>query len=268
MKPVKLNTLLAITDHLRGQWNKMVEDYRKFFHDKQGHFLGEKKTYEPLPGQPDDPAMHGNTLVVTTVDEKLEYFESTGAEYIDALFSQEATNAAGNVKAELIVEGKSMGTYSALELLRLRSLLKSDHFKAMYAQIPVRSDSIKWEASKADEYNSRKIFETVEMSGTKRTSIKEDYILTDPNLVGVDISKMKYEPRVSQKTTLIDLGKYSSQKFSGEWSHHQRANVLFRYDNLIKGVEAALKIANEAEAVKSEMTAKKLFGYLHHNEIK
>ncbi len=268
-KPLKLNVLLAITDHLGGQWRKIVEEYGKFFRDKQGHFLGEKKTYEPVAGQSDDPTMHGNTLVVTTVDEKLQYLEKTGAEYINALFSQEATNAAGGVKATLLVDGKSLGTYSALELLRLRSLLKSDHFKSMYSCVPVRSDTIHWSKSEKEEHKQRLggVFETLEQSGMKKTTFKEDYILTDPNLVGVDISKMKYEPRVSQKTTLVELGRYTSQKYSGEWSHHQRAELLFRYDNLVKGVEAALKVANEAEVVKSEMTAEKLFNYLHRNEL-
>lgn len=91
----KLNVLLATTDHLAASYKKLLEDYGRFFKTNQGSFKGEKKTYQPKDGTFDVPGNRGNKLVVTTVDEKLEYLQKNSKEYINALFSQEKTNASG-----------------------------------------------------------------------------------------------------------------------------------------------------------------------------
>lgn len=260
----KLNVLLATTDHQAAQFRKCLEDYVKFFKSKQGEFKGEKKTYTPKDGTIDIPSERKNDIVVTTVDEKLKWLEETLTEYIDSVFSVEATNSSGNARARLVVDGTDLGEFSSLELLRLKSLLESGTFEEMYSSIPVRSDSEQWDKTTNEAYQDREIFESPIQRGTRKSVMKEAYILPDPNITkGTD---SKYTPQIASKDTVIELGDYTFQKYSGEWSHRQRAELLRRRTSLLSSVIAALKTANEAEAVQSKLTAKTLFNYLHKGE--
>ena len=140
-----LNTLLAVTDHLSGQYQALVTDYGKFFKLHQGAFKGERKTYLAKPDTIDEPSARGVKLVVTTVAEKLEYLEQHSSDYINALFTQEATNASGKAKAELVVDGKSFGHFSSLELLRLKSFLRKTIIRhCTGGEVCVSSSSSYW----------------------------------------------------------------------------------------------------------------------------
>lgn len=257
---LKLNQLLAKTDHLGSVFSRLLTDYVQFFKNNQGSFKGEKKTYVPREGTIDNEKMRTNKLVVATVDEKLKYMVDTVTEYIDTLFSQEATNANGGAKAELKVGDTSFGILSSLELLRLKSLLENASLKGMYENIPVRNDDEIWQESVNEMYRGMGIFESEKTGGVAKTTTKEQYILSDPN-VSKDASN--YVPQVASKDTVMELGDYTYQKFSGEYSHRQRAEILKRRSELLTAVIVALKEANECPVIESEMTAEKLFNFLH-----
>lgn len=261
MKNVKLNVLLAKTDHLGSSYKKAIDDFTRFFKTNQGQFQGEQKTYEPRAGTVDYPNERKNDLVVSTVEEKLAWLEETFGEYIDALFAQEATNASGTVKSKLIVEGKDLGEYSSLELLKLKSTLESGSLEEMYKNIPVREDKQIWKPTTNEMYQNRDIYESERYKGVTKTTVKEPYILTDPNLANAKGGN--YQPSVVSRDTVLELGDYTRQRFTGEWSHRERADLLRRRTTLLTAVIEALKIANEAEVVPSELTSKKLFNYLH-----
>lgn len=262
---VKLNVLLAKTDHLSTSFKNAIADFVKFFKNSQSAFRGERKTYEPKQGQPDQPSKKSTKLVVTTVDEKLKWLQDTSKDYIDALFSQEKTNATGTAKARLVVDDIDFGEYTSLELLRLKSILENGTMHEMYGSIPVRTEDELWDAATNESYTDRKIFQSTLQSGVEKTTIKESYILPDPN-VGKSDSK-NYTPQVAQKDTILELGDYTYQKYSGEWSHLQRATALLRGHKMLTATIQALKVANEVDSVSSEMTADKLFNYLHTGKL-
>lgn len=262
MKQIKLNVLLALTDQLRTQYKNMVADYSKFFSKSQGAFLGLKKTYTPREGTVDDPNKRGFVPVATTVREKLDYFIETSSEFIDALFRQEATNAHGSAIADLVVDGKKWGTFTSLELLRLKTLVESQDLgklEEMLSNIPVRSDSEVWEAP--DETDDRQIWKTEMLKGVAKTTVKEPFIVKDPNLDGKDIP-VGYQPPVVSRDTIQELGDYTVQHFSGQWSQRDRALALKRRSTLLTAITKALKEANEVEALDSELTGERIFGYL------
>lgn len=259
---LKLNTLLAKTDHLSSIFRAMISEYTHFF-GKTNNFTGEKKTYEPVPGTADDPSSRGNRLIITTVDEKLLWFEENAEEYINALFAQEATNASGRAKAPLIVEGEEWGVFTSLELLRLKSLLEANQLEQMYQAIPVRSDAEEWKPTTQEMYKDKYlVFEGPLNAGEKKSILKESYILEDPNLDRLK-STESYRPVVVSKDTVIKLGDYTWQKFSGEWSARDKATLLQRRSRLLNAIIEALKVANDVEVVKSDITAEKIFNYLH-----
>ena len=264
----KLNLILAITDKLRVDYKNLVVDYTKFFNKSTGSFLGEQRTYSPKEGTIDEPTKRGVKMVVTTVNEKLEYFVENSTDFINKLFSQERTNAMGLAKANLIVDGITWGEYTSLELLRLKSLLESTELgklQEMLDNIPVRSDSEIWYKSNNEEYTGREIYETVLVAGVAKTTVKTEYILEDPN-----VSKLKdnvnYIPQKSIRNDVMELGDYTMQRFTGEWSHRERAMTLARRSKLLTSVIDALKRANEVDTVESTLTANKIFGYLFYGK--
>ena len=265
MTKIKMNALLAKTDHLASSYKKGIEEYVTFFKKKQGSFKGEKKTYAAKEGTIDIPSERRNEKVVSTVKEQLDWLTETSEEYINALFAQEATNASGTPKAIVMVDGVEFGEFSSLELLRLKSLLESGTLEEMYKNIPVRSDSEEWKEVTEEMYQGRQIFESPKMSGIKKSTTKESYILQDPNVSSGKTDN--YVPQIAQKDTITELGDYTHQRFSGEWSHRERAELLRRRTKLLSGVIEALKSANDVEAVTSQMNAGKLFGYLHSGKI-
>lgn len=256
---MKLNVLLAKTDALASSFKASLKDYISFFKGKQGAFQGLKKTYEANPGTIDVPTLRGYTRIATTVSEKLQWLEENSKEYIDALFSQERTNASGTLVA-LSVDGVDFGQVSSLELLRLKSFLESSELKDLYGLIPVRSDSRNWVKTSDEDYAGREIYETEKQEGINKTTEKEAYILPDPN------ASAGRAPQVAQKNTVIELGKYTSQEFSGEMSHRERAEILQRRQKLHTAVVEALKTANEIEAIPSDITSEKIFGFLHRGK--
>lgn len=259
---LKLHVVLAKTEHSEKPFAAMLSDFKAFFKDKQGQFKGVKKTYEPKAGIIDDPSMRGNINVVTTVDEKLNWLEENSREHVDNLFSVEATNASGTVFVDLVVEGVSFGKVSSLELLRLKSFLENDNLKGMYENIPVRSESENWEPTDNVAYTDRRVWQKPLSSGTKKSITKETFILSDPNISQLKDTS-KYTPLTSTKDTVIDLGDYTLQEYSGEYSHLQRAMILKKRSQLLGAVIEALKIANEAPVIKSNITADKIFSFLH-----
>lgn len=266
MEKLKLNTVLGKTEHLSGPFKASIKDYTQFFKDKQSAFRGEKKTYDPKNGTVDIPSERGNKLVVTTVKEKLDWLKETNQEYIDLLFSQEATNASGVAKATLVVDGIEFGEFSSLELLRLKSLLENGEFEQMYSNIPVRNDDEEWSQTTEEMYQGREIFENKKQAGTKKSIVKESYVMLDPNVKDLKDSS-SYKAPIGTKDTVMELGDYTYQKFTGEISHRERAELLRRRSKLLSSVIEALKTSNEVEIKKSNMSADKLFGYIHTGKI-
>ena len=258
---MKLNVLLGKVDHLASTYNAVLKDYIKFFKNSQGAFLGEKKTYTPREGTIDEPSKRGNILVQTTVDEKLEWLEEVSLPYVDSLFSVEATNASGNAKAELTVEGESWGEFTSLELLRLKSFLESNDLKGMLENIPVRSDAQIWEESSQEEHQDRTVFQTPLLEGIAKTTEKTSYVLEDPN-IGKLKDSSSYTPQLATKTEVMELGDYTLQHFSGMWSQTKRAYALRKRATLLTAVVEALKVCNQVETVKSELNSNKIFGYI------
>ena len=258
---IKMNALLAKVDHAATVFKKQVSDYVKFFASKQGAFLGEIQTYEPKEGVVDDPSKRGRRDVITTVGEKLDYFKKQASDYFDNLMSVEKSNSSGIVAADLIVDGKSWGKFTSLELLRLKGFLEAQAFVGMLHELPVRSDSVNWRPSTHQDYKDRQVFENERVDSTVKTTVKENYILEDPNLAKLKNSE-SYNPVVAVRTSVQELGEHTRQQFSGEISQVQKAKALEQRSNLYSAVIIALKEANENAPIPSELSYDKVHTYL------
>lgn len=258
MKTVKLNTSLGKLEILAKSFNLALSNYYKVFSKSQGVFLGEQKIYTPNEGTMDDPSKRSTRLVQSTVGEKFEYFIDTNTDYIQTQLDIEATNSSGTARAELKVGDVSFGELSSLELLRLKSLIENQTFISMIESIPVRSDAEIWNPTTNELYDGRnEIFASEMNQYINKTTEKETYILSDPHA-----GESNRPPQVSVKTTVIELGSGSTQKFSGEWTQAQKATVLKRRTELLAAIKAALEEANSVELVQSKIDGANLLRYL------
>lgn len=258
---MKLNVLLAKANHLTSTFNGMVRDYANFFQKNQGAFRGERKTYQAREGFSDEPSMRGYNRVVTTVDEKWDWFLQQAKPYLESVFDIDATNSLGAARVELVVDGISFGKLSSIELMRLKNILTSSDLEKVFNNIPTRSEEELWEASTQDEHKGREVFQTKLNSGVKRTTLKDFKILEDPNVTKLT-DKSKYNPVTVSIDNVVEIGDYTQQRFSGEWNHVQRALLLKRRSDLLGAVIEALKEVNDLESVKSEFKSDKMLEYL------
>lgn len=213
----------------------------------------------------EDSRYVGTTKVTTTVGEKLEWFEQQAIPFLKDLFAVESTNSKDAKKVELVVDGVSFGFLTALDLMRLKSLLSKKEWDDMYNNIPVRSDSEIWEDCTDPEYAGREIFQTPMAKGVTRTTESEEVILKDPNL-NPDKLPANYSARTTIKKKTVDTGDYTLQNFTGAWTHRQRAELLNRRSKILAAVVEALKEVNDVPAEKENLDVKGLINYLHHGK--
>lgn len=258
---MKINTKLAKLEHESSQHKQRVSDYYQFFSKKQGSFKGIKKTFVPRDGFEVDPNYTTNTGVVTTVDEKLDWFNDAFTEFLKDLFSIEATNSSGARTIPLVVDGVKFGDLTALELMRLRGILTDKSLDTMYRNIPVREDNVVWRPTTNGEYAGRKIFETEEIKGQTRTGENEEIILKDPN-VDPQHLPANYQAKTTIKRRQVVTGDYTVQNYTGEWTHRQRAELLNRKSKLLEAVITALKDINDSESIDTGLDVEKFIGYL------
>lgn len=261
----KMNTLLAKVEHGSSRFAKMIGDYLAFFKGKQGAFAGIKKTHVPREGYTEDKSCIANTKVITTVGEKLEWFEQQSVPFLKELFAVEATNSKGANTVELVVDGISFGNLTALDLMRLKTLLTKKEWVEMYENIPVRSDAEVWEPCTDSEYEGREIFQTPMLKGVTRTTESEEVILKDPN-INPDKLPANYNARTTIKKKVVETGDYTLQNFTGGWTQRQKAELLRRRSQLLAAVVEALKEVNDVVSEKPNLDVETLVNFLHHGK--
>lgn len=250
----KLATLLGLRERTKKTFDAAIDDLLAKFKNKQSLFAGIRKTYNALEGFADDPTKRGYVHVSSTVKEQFDWFREHSQNHLANEFSIEATNAKG-LKANLIVDGQDMGEYSTLELLRLKTILDGK-IQQVFKEIPVRKETVIWKPTKDENYQGRDVYETDLEEEMSKTTLKEQFILNDPH-AGVG----NRAPIQGQKDTQVNIGKATTQFFTGEWSMRQRADIQVRYNKLYEGVIAALEKANSAEVTTSNL-GEVSFGYL------
>lgn len=248
----KLAVALGLREKTEKDFKNMVDDMHGKFKNKQGLFTGQRNTFVNMEGHPDQPEKRGFVNVSSTVAEQLNWFKEHAADYLKTTLSIEKTNAEG-ITAELVVDGKSWGKYSTLELLRLKGILDSK-MKAMVQELPIRPETILWNKTSDPTFSGREVYETSIEKGRTKTTIKRTVVVDDPH-----IKDAPNRPPVTQSIdTPTETGEYTVQHFSGAITNKERAEMEVRYNNLYKAVVAALEDANAAELKESELGDKVL----------
>ena len=259
---MKLNQLLALTEQGNTRLREGIKALLGYFKSNQGDFSGERRTYTPKEGFEDDPTKRGFRRVVTTVDEKFDYFIKNYMKYYQNQLDQEKTNALGSATANLTIGEFVWENLTSLELLRLKNIFFSPELRQMIERIPTRSDAEEWRREDGD--NNRNIYQTPISEFVERTTLKSTKVLVDPNIeraisAGKDIN---YTPQTTTTSEIVVKGEGTFTKFSGHWTQEKRALSLKMLDEIKDAITDALQRANDTEVQKSECQVSALFEIL------
>lgn len=145
--------------------------------------------------------------------------------------------------------------------MRLKSLLSSREFKALLENIPVREDNKVWNPTQNVIYKDREVYETPLISGVSKTTEKEEVILKDPNLDPSHLPN-NYNAKTTIRSKVVEIGDYTIQNFSGEWTQEQKAKALRRLSGLYGAVISALKEVNDMETLPPNVHVESLTSYI------
>lgn len=242
----KLHELLAVEPDLKGAAEKIIAETINTFSKKEGHFKSQMRRYQPMEegGEqfPDE-----NQEMVTTVAKKLEWTQKAVEKYIDAVAQKETSNTTASAVIE--IDGRPLISQAlpATLLLALEGRLKQ--LREVYNAIPTLDPGDKWswddktrtyEAEPAKSFRTKKVMKNhVKAAATE-----------------------KHPAQVDVYTEDVQVGFWTTRKWSGALTPSEKADLLERVDNLIQAVKRARQRANDCEAAKTQI-AGALFSYIH-----
>jgi len=246
----KLHELLAVEQDRKHKGNQAIGEAKNTFTKKDTYFDGMVKRYVSLEEEseliPDE-----KKAIVTTVKGKLEEAIEAIVKGIDAHISKEETNASEKARAELIIEGKSFGLFSATSLLALESHLNK--IKDLYANIPL--------------LDSAKQFHFDPQEGVYKTEPEVKFRSVKRPKVIVKYEATEKHPAQTELLYLdIQVGKYETVYTSGRLTLAQKSQLIKRIEGLLEAVKMARSKANHAEVTKVNI-GQQLFDFIHKEII-
>lgn len=242
----KLHELLAVEQDRKAKANKAIGDLQNLFTKKTPYFDGMVKRYISLEEESEEIADERKEMVTTVALSLKEALEEISAG-LDAHLSKEETNCSGEAKAELLVEGKSLGTFSATSLLALEGHLAK--IRELYKEIPTLDPTRKW------------VFDALE--GIYKTEDEVKFRSVKRPKVIVKYEATKEHPAQTELLYLdFQVGKYETIYSSGRITTAQKTTLLQRIDLLIEAVKVARSKANMVE-VNNIKFGKQLFSFIH-----
>lgn len=246
----KLHEVVAVADDNRGLFDKLLTETKQTFTNRQDHFVGLTKSYESVVD--DDFARDPEIKkLVTTVGQKLDYFEDQVIKILDSQFQREKTNCSAT--ADLVIENKD-GTSKILAkavpvtfLLQLEKSITAIR-NQIYNQIPTLDPTKAWDWDKQGGFYVNK-------DPRARVTRKEPKVIT----------KVQQDEHHAGQADLISVditcGYYNQVNQSGMTTPAKKSELLGRLDQLVHAVKTARARANETEACKDKI-AQEIFNYL------
>ena len=242
----KLHEILAIEQDRKNKANLSIGESKKLFTKNIATFDGMVKKYVPTEEDAEQIPDESKELVAT-VKQTLEKASTSIITAINATLSKEETNASGVAQAELVLDGKSFGSFAATTLLSLESHLVK--VLDMYKAIPTLDASKKWEF---DEQNDcYRTAEEVKFRTIKRPKVIVKYEATEKHPAQTELINIDFQ-----------VGRYETTYFSGRITPLQKSKLVDKIEKLIEAVKVARSKANNVE-VKNIKLGENIFEFLH-----
>lgn len=242
----KLHEVLAVEPDLKGAAEKIIAETISTFSKKAGHFQSQIRRYQAIDENgeslPDE-----NQEMVTTVPKKLEWTQKVVAKYLDALASKEVSNTVASGVIE--IDGKPIieRALPATLLLALEGKLKQ--LREVYNAIPTLDPGEQWNWD-----DKTRTYESAPTKSFRTKKVMKNHVKAP--------ATDKHPAQVDVYTEDVQVGSWTTRKWSGALTPSQKADLLERIDELIQAVKRARQRANDCEAAKINI-ADTLFKYIH-----
>lgn len=247
----KLHEILALDQDRRNKANQALGESKKVFTKNETIFGGMVKKYistEEFAEQIPDETKEMVTTIKKTLDTTLDAVIVS----IDATLTKEETNSSGVAKADLVVEGKKLGAFSATSLLALESHLAK--VLDLYKTIPTVDTTRKWFF---DEQNGfYRTPEEIKFRTIKRPKVIVKYEATEHHPAQTELMNIDFQ-----------VGKYETTYFSGKITPTEKSTLVSRLEKTIEAIKIARSKANNV-AVKNINIGQKIFDFVHADVLK
>jgi len=242
----KLHEVLAVESGLKATSAKVINEAKKTFTDKRGHFLGQYRHYEKLVEGTLEYAPEEKQMDSTVID-KLDYVKEHVIRAINAIYQKEVANT--EAKADLVIDGKTLlEGVPATFLLTMESQLSE--LRSLYSIIPTVEPSRNWNKDTANDNT----YVSTEIETFKTEKVIEPLVLYQ--------ATDKFPAQTEKISRDKVVGKWVTKYWSGCLTPSEKSKLLGRIDALLREVKKARMRANEQE-VKTEEIAAKFFDYIH-----
>lgn len=252
-KKAQLHELLAVVGDLQGVFNRIIDETIGTFANKQAHFMGHVKRYEPFDENAREMESEEDIKKLdTTVGAKLDYMAGHVSKYFDAELQKERTNQ--DARADLELNGEVIAKdVPATFLLGLESKLA--RLREVCDFIPTLKPGIEWAPDKGQGAG---VFKTVHDSVSHRTK-------KEPMSKIVVPATKEHPAQVDRWTEDVKVGRYVTTELSGAISPADKSKLIGRIDALRHAVKKARQRANCAEIVKAKI-GRKVMDYILKGE--
>lgn len=242
----KLHEILAVEQDRKNKANLAIGQFKKQFTNRSELFDGLIKKYVPLEENaeqiPDE-----TKEIFATVKQSLNKALEPVIVAINATLSKEETNASGTARADLIINDKNLGNFSATTLLALESQLSK--VLDLYKAIPTLDTSRKYFFDEQnDVYRTN---EEVKFRTIKRPKVIVKYEATEKHPAQTELVSLDFQ-----------VGRYETTYLSGRITLTQKNKLVENIEQLIEAVKIARSKANNVE-VNNVKLGQDLFDFIH-----
>jgi hypothetical protein len=239
----KLNQIIAIEGGLKNTSKRDVTDaYHKI--QKTALLNGISRTYKPKDEE-GDILPPESTLVQTRVEDVLAEVSTSLTRLFDITLTKEVAN--GSAKADVVVGGTIIVKDAPVTYLLFLEKQLVD-LKTFVAALPTLDPAELWEKSAATGDWATAVSQTVKTKKVPRNWEKSP--ATDKHPAQVEIFNED-----------VQVGTWSTTKFSGALQRERRNALLTRVEDLLTAVKFAREDANSA-VVTDVKTGKQVFDFL------
>lgn len=252
----KLHELVAAEKDVRSTVAKIIEETHGTFTKKAHLFSTHAKEWEPLKADDVERPEEEKPTPITTVGDKLGYFQKHLAKLFDVILQKEMANT--QAVADIVVLNDETQVVLAeavpvAALVQMENVLELIRGK-VYDTIPTLDPAKDWSP---DEQRGSGYYKTGQTRRQGTRKVSRPLVLHPGN--------DKHPPQVQLVNEDVVVGTWNQTYFSGLISPAEKSTLLERMDMLIEAIKKARSRANE-QVVPSNRISQRLFRYINKGE--
>lgn len=229
----KLHELLAVDSDLSGRAQRIMDEAKDTFTNKQDRFTGFYKSLRMFDDSREGENTDESKQVVTTVGEKLSHVRTMVGKHYDALLQKEMANT--QAKSDIILDGEVIANdVPATFLLAMETRLKG--LRQVVEFIPTLRPGFNW--TERDDLGAG-IFAANAPVSFKTEKFTDSRVLYE--------ATKEHPAQIDTWNADRSIGRIEMEHLSGMITSAEKSRILTNVDNMIGAIKKARQRANTVE---------------------